>query len=374
MIRTKARRTSFLLAALAFAARLRVAAAEPSAAVAAAHLELDADPSCTNREDLIERVRARSPRVRFVDDSSGLSIRVRIGLAASGAVAADVTLTSSGTKPSIRHVPARSCTEASDAVALIIAVTLDPASVDTRVNASTAKVGAVPTAPAANSVTEAASRSDASKSDAAVGSPASPGPKPPWPGPTGNVHEAIAATARTESRSRVNFGAQVGAESFVGVAPGVMPGVALFAIAGLDRPSVWSPALVLAGHHAWRTGVQEQGGSASFTLDAATLDVCPVRFRFAVLEARPCGSALVGRFAARATDTFNSAGKIARPFWVLGGAAVVTADFGGVLEASMRLAAGANLVRDSFEFSPAIFHTVPPVSAAASVGIGLRWR
>ncbi|HKO50645.1 MAG TPA: hypothetical protein VJV79_23155 [Polyangiaceae bacterium] len=164
------------------------------------------------------------------------------------------------------------------------------------------------------------------------------------------------------------------AEALLGVAPGVMPGVALFASASLESQSLWSPALVLAGHHAWRTDVQEPGGMASFTLDAATLDVCPMRLRLAPLEARPCVSALFGRFAARGTNTFDPAAESVRPFAVVGAAAVMTAHLGWLLEASGRLAVGANLVRDSFEFSPAIFHTVPPISAAASLGIGLRWR
>jgi len=342
-----------------------MAAAEPSVAVASANLQVDADPNCTSPADVIARVRARSPRVRFVADGSGLSIRVQVSVAASGTVTADVTLASSGTKPSIRHVPARTCTEAADAVALIIAVTLDPTSVDNPTNgSSTSRAGSAPAAAAASSDNKEASRSAATVSS----------PKPAAPGPTGETQAIDAANANAGPGSRVTFGAQMAAESLVGVAPGVMPGVAVFAIASLESPSLWSPALVLAGHHAWRTDVQEPGGTASFTLDAATLDVCPLRLRLAPLEARPCVSALFGRFAARATDTFDPAAESVRPFGVVGAAAVMTAHLGWLLEASGRLAVGANLVHDSFEFSPAVFHTVPPISAAASLGIGLRWR
>lgn len=367
LISTKARRISLLPAALAFAAELPIATAEPSVPVASANLQVDADPNCTNPADLIARVRARSPRVRFVADGSGLSIRVQVSVAASGAVTADVTLTSSDTKPSIRHVPARTCTEAADAVALIIAVTLDPTSVDNPTNGSASKAGGVPAAGAVSSDNKEANRAAASAS-----SP-KPHPEPPAPVPTGEAQGVNTANG-AGSGSRVTFGAQLAAESLVGVAPGVMPGAAVFAIASLDSPSLWSPTLVLGGHHAWRTDVQEPGGTASFTLDAATLDVCPLRLRLAPLEARPCVTGLFGRFAARATDTFDPAAESVRPFGVVGAAAVMTAHLGWLLEASGRLAVGANLVRDSFEFSPAIFHTVPPISAAASLGIGLRWR
>src|SRR6187431_668793 len=124
----RARPTFLLLAATVHASGLGIAAAEPRVPIASAKLELDAEPGCTTRVDLITRVRARSPRVGFVDDGSGLSIRVRISPAPSSRVAAEVTFANPGMKSSLRHVLARSCTEAADAVALIIAVTLDPTS------------------------------------------------------------------------------------------------------------------------------------------------------------------------------------------------------------------------------------------------------
>lgn len=371
LIKTKARPISLLLATLAFVAELRSAAAEPSVAIASANLQVDADPNCTSPADVIARVRARSPRVRFVADGSGLSIRVQVSIAASGTVMADVTLASSETKPSLRHVHARTCTEAADAVALIIAVTLDPSTMDNPTNGSTSTAGGAPGAAAVRS--DSSDNEHASRS-AVTASPPKPHAKPPAPGSTDETQRVNAANGSTGSGSRVTFGAQLAAESLVGIAPGVMPGVAVFAIASLESPSLWSPALVLGGHHAWRTDVQEPGGMASFTLDAATLDVCPLRLRLGPLDARPCVSALFGRSAARATDTFDPAAESVRPFGVVGAAAVMTAHLGWLLEASGRLAVGANLVRDSFEFSPAIFHTVPPISAAASLGIGLRWR
>lgn len=364
LIKARARLAS-LLAATAYAARLGIAAANPSQPTASATIEVNADLACTTRADLITRVRARSPRVRFVDEGDGLAIRVQISTSPSGELAAEVTLASNGTKPSVRHVVARSCTEAADAVALIIAVTLDPTSSDARPNSSTTKEGASRPADAKSSANP-----NATKADTRLG----PAQTPTSPGPVAELPLTNAGSTGAGSRRRGTFGAQLAAEAFVGVAPGVMPSVALFAIAGFDRPSLWSPAFVLGVRHAWRTDIEEQGGSASFTLDAASLDVCPVRFRYGVIEARPCGTALFGRLSARGTDTFNPAAESARPFWVVGGAAVVTADLAGPVTMSARLAVGANLVRDSFEFRPATFHQVPPVSGAASLGLGLRWR
>src|SRR5437762_6171766 len=120
----RARRFGHALILSASAARAGVAGAEPAAQnvpVASANLELVADSSCVTRADLVARVRARSPRARFVDDGSGLSIRVKISAATSGAVAADIALADPGTKSPTRHVVARTCNEAADAVSLIIA-------------------------------------------------------------------------------------------------------------------------------------------------------------------------------------------------------------------------------------------------------------
>jgi hypothetical protein len=364
LTRTLARRIPLLLAVQAYAAEPGLAVADPGLATASATLEVDADPRCTTRADLMARVRARSPRVRFVDDDSGLLIRVQISPMVSGGIAGDVALGSRGSTPSVRHVPARSCTEAADAVALIIAVILDPTAADTRPNGSIAKESA-PTA------ANGASTARQNTSGAATTAPAaSPKPNSPaMPAATEVSNEG----ARTPAPSRGTFAAQVAFESFVGVAPGVMPSIALFGIAGVDRPTPWSPVLVLGVRHAWLMDVEEPGGNASFMLDAATLDACPLRFRLGLFDARPCGSLLFGRLSARGTETLNAPTDSARPFWVVGGAAIVTARLAWQVELSGRLAVGANLVRDSFAFSPTTFHTVPPVSAAASVGIGVGW-
>ena len=74
----------------------------------------------------------------------------------------------------------------------------------------------------------------------------------------------------------------------------------------------WSPALFVGATHVWRSDLSEPGGAASFTLDAASLDACPLRLRWSRLAARPCASALVGRLAASGSDT-DQAGERGAP-------------------------------------------------------------
>lgn len=364
LTRTRARRRALLIALLSYSAGRAVAAAESDAPIASASLELAADAGCATRADLIARVRARSPRVRFVVDGSGLLIRVQISMLPSGAVSSEVTLANPGTKAVTRHVPAHSCNEAVDAAALIIAVTLDPTSAD-------------------HAATPSATTADAPRSDqgdsakgatSSTGAPSTAASKPPAARSNAEASAGSEREGGSTPRARTTFAAQLAAEGIVGVAPGVMPAVALFATVGVERGSRWSPTFVLGVRHAWRSDFQAPGGSASFVLDAATLDACPVRFRTGAFEARPCAFVLFGRFVAEGTDTLNPQAESVRPFWTLGGAGVVTVDLTRLLQITGRLALGANLVRDSFEFNPSTFHEVPKVSAAASVGVGAHFR
>lgn len=362
---TRTQFASLLLAATVYAAAIGIAAAAPEIPIASAQLEVDANPGCTTRADVVARVRARSPRVRFIDNGGALAIRAQFSTTQSGAVAGDITLASPGAKSSVRHVVARSCSEAADAVALIIAVTLDPTSVEQHERAATTE--ATPAASSAGNATESANEDTTSAQTPSTLAQNRPLPASPAAGPPG-------ANEAARSRGRGTYGAELAAQSFLGPAPGVMPGVALYATAAIDRPAIWSPAVTLGVSHAWRTGIEERGGTASFTLDATSFDACPVRFRLGSIHARPCGSVLIGRLSARGTDTHNPASERARPFWVVGGAAILTADLTWPLEVSARFAVGANLLRDSFEFAPVVFHTVPAITASASLGLGVRWR
>ena len=59
---------------------------------------------------------------------------------------------------------------------------------------------------------------------------------------------------------------------------------------------------------------------------------------------------------------------------MVGGAAIATAYLSDFFELTARVAVGGNLVRDSFVFTPVVFHEVPALTAAASLGIGTRFR
>ena len=99
--------------------------APPDAATTKARLELRGAGECLTRADVTARVASRSARIQFADDAP-ITASVALTSARAGNVIAELALTAPGAAPAPRRIVAQSCAEAADAVALIIAVTLDP--------------------------------------------------------------------------------------------------------------------------------------------------------------------------------------------------------------------------------------------------------
>src|SRR5262249_54967849 len=156
-------------------------------------------------------------------------------------------------------------------------VTLDPTS-NTGARDTPASAGAAPP-PAAKPAEEAAA------------------PPPPPPPPAAVQSAAPAPASAPTGTTRRRFGATVAGQTIVGPAPNVMPGIAIYGMAALDRDGLWAPAIFVGATHVWRTDIAETDGSASFALDAASLDACPLRLGWPRLAVRPCASALAGRLS-----------------------------------------------------------------------------
>jgi hypothetical protein len=346
---------SAALSVLLLSTVARVARAAPQQS---ARLEVEGSTTCASREDLVARVLARSPNVRFVDAAAALEVRAKFTVQPTGAVVGEILLTRPSAKPTSRRLVARSCAQATDAVALIIAVTLDPETMSETAN----EQGAEPAPEVApRSSPEARPHSEVEKT-------------PLLPSARSAAEEQrddpLATPHAVASRAR--FGAHVAGLSFFGPAPGVMAGAGAFLIAGLDREALWSPTIVVGAGHSLRTGVEARGGTASFALTAASLDACPVRLQVSIFEARPCAWLLAGRFAARGSDTNDPPGTVGRPYVATGAAAVFTFRLEPTIELLARAGAGVTLIRDSFEFVPVVFHEASPLTGFASIGVGLR--
>jgi hypothetical protein len=339
-------RVSYLVAALLVAAP---AAARAEASVA--RLDVDAAPSCSTRDELIARVAARSTRIRFVSDGAGIPVMTaRIDAGPKGTVVAELTVVEPDGRRFARRLEAPSCAAATDALALVVAITLDP-------SAATA---------------EAAPSLDGKAAPVVTVSSA-----PTAPAPEGTVAKAghldgteAGAAAPPASQSRLTLAAA--GEVVAGPAPAVMAGVALEVQAALDRTSIWSPAVILTLSHVFSADLSEPDGRATFTLDQLGLDVCPVRVVLLRLEARACAAASVGRLAAQGSHTYDPR-SVARPFGTAGGTVRLTVPVVWRVEVRARFGVGASLWRDAFEFTPDVFHRVASVTLVGDVGVGVRF-
>lgn len=364
-----------LLVAL-FSQAASATGATPGTAITKLRLEVRAPAACTSRRDLAARIAARSPRIEIVDDAP-LSANVVVVSPHAGSVVADLVLRSPGADQTPRRVVARSCEEVADGAALIIAVTLDPS-----LRRSPAAGAGEERGPAEEAKTPAQPRSDVAPAAAAGREPAgiptarSP-PKPEPPPATGpaapapEVQSAAKPPSAPSEATKRELGATLAGQTVFGAAPSVMPGVALYAMAALERDGLWAPALFLGATHVWRGDLAESGGAASFTLDAASLDACPLRLRRSSLVVRPCASALFGRLASQGTSNIEQPGGASRPFGAAG--AALTASYRSRLVLSARLSVGVTLIRDSYEFATNVFYRTAPLTIAVSLGVGLGW-
>jgi len=370
-----------------------------------AHLEVRGAASCISPEDLASRIAKRSKRIHLVHDAV-VSAVVTVTSQRPGAVVTELTLTAPGAQPTARRVVARSCAEAADAVALILVVTLDPAPGRSQPNASGPQPGVGRDAPASiprPAATNPAAGSNGSR--AAPGAPAATAPEPagaarppsdsapsaepkpaatpstpatpespaaPRPEIAEGTRQELARTRGIPTGTTLHIGPLAGAEVLFGPASKALPGVTVSVVLTAEREGPWIPALYVGWIYAGRSGLVASDGSASFSLNAASVDACPLRWRWRWLSVRPCASLLAGRMEVRGSDTPQPA-STSRRYAASGMAVAATA--GGTLYLAVRAGVGATLIRDSYDFGPgtAVFFQAGRLTTSLSLGLGLSW-
>ncbi len=340
MTSSAARARSRFITAITAIAVLAAASARAVVAEAAseqvepppAHLDLVAPPGCATSEELETRVTQRSAHIRFSPEpGAGLALRVAIVSQPAGAVAATLEIAGADGSRSERRLDAATCGEALDALALMIAVLLDPRAL------------IAPPPPA----------------------------RPPQPAA---LVEVAAPVPPLPPR---RWGVVVGAEAHTisGPMPEAAPGLAV-GVAVAPEPGTghrfWSPAARLRWAHSWVPTWQAPGGTADFTLDSLELDVCPVALGTAGFAARACAAAIGSRIVARGSQTFSAETHV--EYLMAAGAAVWLAlRVAPHVALEGTLVGGLSLQRDSFAFRPATFYRVAPMTLAGSLGLGLTF-
>lgn len=344
-------------------------------------LEFIGPPGCGSESQFKASVATRSERIQFgssADDQR--RVRVELSRRAGNVVLATLTLIQRSGRRSARKIEASSCDEAVDAIALVTAVTLDPLGVSLSATPSHKNVGgsggtsgassgggrgggsAAPSG--GSSPVGGASSSDTSSAGAAGAVPTYetiPGPLPgeegpPWFGPGEVTWIAGAAVVGTW-----------------GAAPEMMPGAALFASVSNERRSVLSPSLRLRLSHSEAGGFEEAGGTASFRVDVATLELCPLRLGTTEVNLRPCGFASGGILGASGSDTTEPQ-EHNRPWGAAGGSLILAIRPVEQLQIECFGSLGSPFVRDAFQFAPTVFHSVWSTIPSVGVGTGFIFR
>lgn len=225
-----------------------------------------------------------------------------------------------------REIRAASCAEAVEALALIVAILLDPEA-DTRPHVSRQSESAPIVAP-----------------------------EPP-PLPTGSVY----------------FGAGIDWSALGGVGPELLFGPRAYLELGRRVPAQWSPSLRVSVLRAASGSVEQGAGEAAFWLDAARLDGCVFRWADRGASLEPCAAFEAGTLSATSSHPDGARSR------TLGWAAASALLRGGLYHAGIlavqgELGVGLPFTRYRFRFSgQEPLYTSAELGLRAGLGVGVRF-
>jgi hypothetical protein len=323
------------------------ARAEP----AAVGVEYVAPPDCPSAEVFAQQIAARTPVFR--EHLAEHAVRVEI-VSEPGGVLGRASLVLSG-HAAERELRAARCEEVVEALALVVAILIDP-NADTRpipvssaatVAATPEPEPAVPPAPVRTEPAPAARR-----------------PLPERPRPS--------EPRRAEGPGyRFIAGAHLAAEG--AVAPELTVGPRVFFGVDLQRAWPWPSSFRLSGARLFSRRMRDASGSAKLTLDAARADACFLRIRDGDLALEPCAGLDVGLL--RVDGQHPLGGHDHTLFWADAGALVrgsVTVLDRIVGEAEIGADVPVVQYRYGFQGQPALFQSAR-VGMHLGVGLGVRF-
>jgi hypothetical protein len=360
---------------------------------------------CGDDEGFAARVLQRTKMVRFV--GSGARFTVRLSIEQRGtALEARVRIEGPDGPETVRQIASPNCDDALDALALVVAISLEARATELK-NAKSGR-RAAPT-PSRRRSPDAATVEPAKTPGAAPETPAEPvpadHPAPEEPSPSAPsaaapepsapsspaertpprtgassaaaVRAAPATPSGTprESTHGWTFGAGISALLSIGVAPRPLFGGELRLRSSWERDGAVSPEASLGLSHQRLDGFRRPGGEADFALTVANLEVCPLRLDVPPLGIRPCATASAGQLNASGHQTFSAA-ALHRPWVAFGGSLQFIARL-GPLELRASVGAAGPLDRDSFRFGgPCVdscegeFHRVEHLIWTGALGVG----
>jgi hypothetical protein len=312
-------------------------------------VDYSAAPGCESRDDFVRDVLRRTPKARLGTPEEAAR-RFEVSIAAptgdrDGAYAARLVVHGLDGTRSSRSVSAETCAQATRALALMVALSIDPH----------ARAADEPLPP------------DASPSP----SPVSKEP-PPRPAPPADDSARAPAVSPSADRSRLHapWSLSVGAD-----AEGLLliESRPVFAVGGhveLARPRGFSLRASL--RRTLPVTVTSDAVGGRFVWTWARLDGCPVRFGD-LLDVRPCVLAEIGEIDATGVGG-RSVTQRGRPWATAGLMLRLTAHLGH-LTASGDVAVAAPINRESFVFDPSpLVYRIPAWIGFSGLALAGDWN
>jgi hypothetical protein len=317
-------------------------------------LEYRRGPGCPDRAEFIEQVRARTSKADFVEGTPGARLFIVSSSAEDGHAVGSVTIGEAGSAGAPRLVSGKTCSDVVSALALILALAIDP-------RASSAP------------------------------SPAPAAPRQ-TPAPTNNAAPATAPAPPTESAPRSLpssepapagarwgiVGAHLDGSLGLDAQPIPLVGASAFFEAGTMLSGPWVFALRASGSYAASPTLHASQGSARFTAWTGGLDLCPLRLAPAdrwFIE--PCMGFEAGQLYAEGIGDSSIVHTTAanRPWLAVREVARAGLAIGDRWQLELDLALVQPLLSYAFRFeTPSVeIARVSRVGAKASFGVGMHF-
>jgi hypothetical protein len=276
-------------------------------------------------------------------------------------------------RQTVREIEARDCSEAVDALALVVALVVNPRAISQPATPAQPASPATPAPPG--------------EPEPILPTPAAPTtPSPPAPDAT-----TSAALPPTRATADVDAGANPPAPATLsrGASPWAFrTGLAAWGISAMApepllgaRASAemlhvgtrWiAPSFRASLGYMTHAGFVVDGGTAHFSYAGTNLEICPLRIpRGGALVFRPCVMADVGLLFSRGADALNPQ-EVTRPWVSIGAGGRLEWMLGRRVGIELDVACTFPVWRDRFLFGPRSFHRVAAVGGAVALGFLIR--
>jgi len=298
---------------------------------------------CSSARAFIQRVAPRLPSVRLVEH--GQTVGLDVVLAEDdGGVSAELVIHLESGGTSSRSILASTCDEATEAIAFVAAVALDPGAAEPVVVQSAED----------DVVREPNTLSSAS--GAAHAEPAG-----------GERHRRRSGGEESGNVGLLGVGAAVG----FGVAPEAMIGPDVSLGWSFQKPGAWSPGLVVGAQYLLSGGYRQPAGVASFQQGLGRFELCPSRFGSNRLSFSPCLGLGAGWVQSEGTETDEPA-QVTRPYFDTRLAGYLQLGLGRQSALVLSGYAAVPWIRDSYQFDAAVFHQTAAITGGLALSIGAR--